>query len=139
MYLQLVRESFNNKATEGKLFVNGEFQCYTLEDMDRFLEEGGEKVYGLTAVPRGVYPVELTYSNRFKIILPLIKDVPGFSGVRIHIGNSSKDTEGCILVGHSNRSDTDDFVEQSRVAMNALMVLLREATNRGEQITLEIV
>ena len=87
MYLQLIRETFTDKSTEGRLFVNGTFQCYTLEDTDRKLEDGGVKEYGITAIPRGVYDMELTMSNRFKVILPLIKDVPGFTGVRIHKGN----------------------------------------------------
>jgi hypothetical protein len=72
MHLQLVRESFTDKATEGKLFVNGQFECYTLEDQDKFLESGGLKIVGDTCIPRGTYEVKLTMSNRFRKTLPLL-------------------------------------------------------------------
>lgn len=69
MYLQLVRPPVSaNKATEGKMWLSGTFECFTLEDQDRELEKGGEKVYGETAIPRGRYDIDLTYSNRFKRI-----------------------------------------------------------------------
>ncbi len=135
MYLQLVRESFTDKATKGKLFVNGEFECYTLEDKDRSLEDGGEKVYGETAIPRGIYTVQLTYSNRFKTILPLLLDVPQFTGIRIHKGNYSKDTDGCILVGKRNIEDNDNWIGDSKSALTALMAKLEVA----DEITLEII
>ena len=139
MYLQLVRESFTPKSTEGKLFVNGTFECYTLEDKDRFLEEGNEKVYGETAIPRGKYTITLTHSNRFGRLLPLLHSVEGFTGVRIHSGNSPEDTEGCILVGTQNNSETDDWIGSSKVAMRALMTKLMDAQQREEIITIEIV
>ena len=137
--MQLVREGFGEKSTEGKLFVNGTFECYTLEDKDRKLEDGGEKVYGKTAIPRGKYNVITSYSNRFKKILPLIEDVPGFTGVRIHPGNTSEDTEGCILVGQNNDSDTDDFIGSSRLAFVVLRDKLLQALMSDEEVTLEIV
>lgn len=139
MYLQLVREGFTDKATEGKLFVNGAFKCYTLEDFDRRLEDGGEKVYAETAIPRGTYNVVLSMSPRFKKVLPLLENVPGFTGIRIHTGNKSADTEGCILVGSSNASNTDDWIGGSVAAMKPLMSKLEAAAERGEEITIEIV
>lgn len=139
MYLQLVRESFTNNSTEGKLFVNGEFECYTLEDKDRFLEEGNEKVYGESAIPRGKYTITLTHSNRFNKLLPLLNAVDGFEGVRIHSGNKPEDTEGCILVGSVNSSETDDWIGSSKVAMRGLMGKLIDAQQREEIITIEIV
>lgn len=139
MYIQVVREDFGEKATEGKLFINGRFECYTLEDKDRGLEKGGKKVYGETAIPRGAYELKLTHSNRFNKILPLLENVPGFTGIRIHAGNFSKDTEGCILVGTSNSKEGDDYIGSSREAMNALMHKLLEATTRDEEITVEVV
>ena len=136
MYLQLIREHLSDKSTEGKLYLNGEFECYTLEDKDRHLEDGeNEKVYGKTAIPRGEYEIDLTMSNRFQKILPLLKDVPGFTGVRIHPGNTSEDTEGCILVGQTATKDDDDFIGKSRLAFDALMAKLETA----ERITIEIV
>lgn len=139
MELKLIRESFTNKATEGKLYINGELECYTLEDKDRSLEDGGEKVYGETAIPRGIYTVQLTYSNRFKTILPLLLDVPQFTGIRIHKGNYSKDTDGCILVGAVNTNDKDDFIGSSKVAFDKLFSKMKEAEAIDEKITIEIV
>lgn len=139
MYMQLVRESFTDNATEGKLFVNGTFECYTLEDKDRKLEEEGEKVYGKTAIPRGKYDISITFSNHFHKDLPLLADVPQFEGVRLHSGNSSKDTEGCILVGAVNHNDRDDFIGQSKAAFKPLMGKIEEALKNDEQVTIEIV
>lgn len=139
MYIQLVRENIGEKATEGKIFLNGTFECYTLEDKDRKLEDGGEKVYGKTAIPRGTYDIVVTMSNRFGRKLPLLKDVPGFTGVRIHPGNSSKDTEGCILVGAMNANEDDDFIGQSRLAFDKLYDRIASALDDGEEVTIEIV
>ena len=89
MYLQLVREAFTEDATEGKLYVNGTFECYTLEDTDRKLEgtDGSAKQYGKTAIPRGVYNMKLSMSYRFKQVMPELMNVPFFEGIRIHKGN----------------------------------------------------
>ena len=138
MHLQLVRESFTDKATEGKLFVNGQFECYTLEDQDKFLESGGLKIVGDTCIPRGTYEVKLTMSNRFRKTLPLLLDVPQFSGIRIHSGNNHHNTEGCILVGRQNIDDDDDWIGDSRNALKSLMEKL-EALENGEEVTIEIV
>ena len=59
----------------------------------------GQKIAGKTAIPSGMYRVKKTFSPRFKKILPEILEVEGFSGVRIHAGNTAKDTEGCLLLG----------------------------------------
>jgi len=134
MNLVLTRFDFQAKCTIGKLDV-GPLHCYTLEDVDRHLEDGGEKVYGQTAIPRGLYKVIVTFSNRFNRELPLLVDVPGYEGVRIHPGNTDADTEGCILVG---RSYGNDFVGNSRGTFNALFDQLDAAYQRGEEITIEV-
>lgn len=139
MYLQLVRENMSELATEGKIFVNGTFECYSLEDTDRQLENGGEKIYGKTAIPRGIYDMDITYSNRFKQDMPLILDVPQFNGIRIHKGNTSLDTDGCILVGVSNEKKDDNFIGKSKIAYDILFLKLVEAKERGEKLTIEIV
>lgn len=139
MLLQLVRENMSELATEGKLFINGVFECFTLEDTDRQIENGGKKVYGQTAIPRGVYDMDITYSNRFKQDMPIILNVPQFEGIRIHKGNTSLDTDGCILVGIENKKDNDDFISGSKIAYDRLFLKLVEAKERGEKLTIEIV
>lgn len=104
--------------TIGRLFVNGEYFCDTLEDKNRGLHNGMTeeeiktiKVYGQTAIPYGLYNINMnTVSPKFKSrswakpykgIVPRLEDVKGFEGVLIHPGNSDKDTYGCILVGEN--------------------------------------
>ena len=137
MHIELKRENFTHRSTEGSLYVEGTFQCYTLEDRDRFLEVTGEhmKVSGLTCVPRGDYKLVLSQSNKFKVTLPEILEVPYFTGIRIHSGNYPEDTEGCILVGSNNTNSLDDFIGSSKVALNALMEVLSQA---DEEITITI-
>lgn len=83
-----------------------------------------QKIAGQTAIPAGTYKVIIDMSNRFKRLLPLLIDVPNFTGVRIHPGNTDKDTDGCILVG---TSQSPDFVGNSRVAFEALFTKMRSA------------
>lgn len=125
-----------DKATIGRLSINGVFQCLTLEDVDRRLENGGEKIPCQTAIPRGRYRVIIDYSAHFNKSLPHVMDVPGFVGVRIHPGNTDKDTEGCILVG--DQQINDDFISNSRLAFDRLFEILTEALAHGEDIVLEI-
>lgn len=139
MNIKLVRNTQSVGFTEGKLYINGIFECYTVEDADRSLEAGGVKIQNKTAIPKGVYEVVLSMSPRFKKVLPEILNVSGFSGVRIHSGNSSKDTEGCIILGAVNSSTDDDWVGSSKVAMDRFMPKLRKAIKLKENITLEIV
>ena len=106
---RLVREEFTTESTVGKLYFrlsdrdSWTWLCWTLEDVVR--EIPGQpvaawKVKRETAIPRGTYPIRVTRSNRFGVDLPLLLDVPGFDGIRIHGGNTAADTEGCILVAH---------------------------------------
>lgn len=101
MLVELIRD--NDPAERhnfGKLFVDSEYFGETLEDKDRHLETGGEKVDGDTAIPRGRYRLTLTPSKRWNgKLMPLVCDVPGFDGVRIHGGNTEHDTLGCPLLG----------------------------------------
>jgi hypothetical protein len=96
MKLTLKRNFKGADYTIGKLYIDGHYFCDTLEDTVR---PNGEKIAGKTAIPAGDYKVIKSYSPRFKKILPEILDVPGFSGVRIHAGNTAKDTDGCLLLG----------------------------------------
>lgn len=156
MLLTLVRDiaGSTKEYTIGELFVNEEATlskttkvCDTLEDTFRLLPKVclntpkgigcncKEKVYGKTCIPYGTYTVRLSYSNRFKRILPEVLNVPHFLGIRLHSGNSSKDTEGCILVGTKSKGD---WVTASRVAFNKLYKLLQTAEKNKEEITITI-
>lgn len=134
MELTLNRIFLGSSATIGELLINDKHLCDTIEDRVR---PEGEKVYGKTAIPEGTYEVKLTHSPRFKKILPEILNVPNFSGIRIHTGNSSKDTEGCIIVGTWD-GEKEDWVGSSKIAFDELMTLLEEATNNKEKITITV-
>ena len=106
--LRLKRIYKGLKYTIGKLFIDDEYFCDTIEDTDRGLKSSmsveyikKKKVYAKTAIPTGTYKIEMTYSNKFKRILPLLVDVKGFSGIRIHRGNTEIDSSGCIIVGEN--------------------------------------
>lgn len=111
----------------GKLSINGRYICDTLEDTDRGLTQdmtksqiASVKIKGKTAIPIGTYKVNITYSPRFRKKLPILLDVPGFEGIRIHAGNTPEDTEGCILCGKNtevgkvlnSRRWTDEVIKQ---------------------------
>jgi hypothetical protein len=85
------------------------------------------KVYGETAIPSGIYPITLTYSPKYKKNMPLINNVKGYSGIRIHSGNTHKDTEGCLLVGKNKEVGK---VLYSRVTYNALYNILAKTKER---------
>lgn len=111
------------KSTIGELFIDGKFECYTLEDIEREV-----KIKSETAIAKGKYKVIINKSNRFKRLLPLLLNVPNFEGVRIHPGNSNHDTEGCILVG---KTKSVDYIGSSRLAFDKLfkkMQLAKEIT-----------
>lgn len=132
----LSRKWHTGKSTIGELFVNGNWrrECYILEDHDR-LSKNKEKVYGETAIPKGNYIIDITYSRRFKRKLPILRDVPGFRGIRIHAGNTARDTEGCLLPGTTKRSN---FVGSSKRAFNKLFKQLEKAKKDGKKITLRV-
>lgn len=128
MKLQLIRNRSSNQSTIGRLLIDGEFQCWTLEDVVR-----PAKIAGKTAIPAGTYKVIITESNRFKRRLPLLVDVPEFAGIRIHPGNCAADTEGCILVG---TSVSQDWIGGSRNAFNELFAILDKAGSEPMEITI---
>ena len=134
MELQVKRIAKRDTYTIGRLYIDGERFCDTLEDRMRDLSKEA-KVKGRTAIPTGRYRLVLTYSPRFKRILPLLVDVPFFSGVRIHRGNTAKDTEGCILVGFNREVGK---VLESAVTEQKLMAVLQNAANKGEQIYITV-
>lgn len=96
MNLLLKRIALKPEYTIGKLYIDGQYFCDTLEDTVR-----EKKIAGKTAIPEGTYQVIVNRSPKFKRDLPLLLDVPNFEGIRIHRGNTVKDTSGCILVGEN--------------------------------------
>jgi hypothetical protein len=111
MELILIRKHFGEKYTIGRLFLNQVHLCDTLEDKVRdlhdinhdgdFDDEGEGKIYGKTAIPCGRYKIIVNESRKLKRRLPLLLNVPGFEGIRIHGGRNETHTEGCILVGEN--------------------------------------
>lgn len=83
----------------GKVYVNGNYFCDSIEDNVRDLKSAKDKVYSKTAIPQGSYNVIWDYSERFKKTMPHILEVPYFEGVRIHSGNTAEDSAGCIILG----------------------------------------
>lgn len=108
MKLELKRIARREGYTIGRLYIDGEYFCDTLEDKVRDLTKEA-KVYGKTAIPEGTYEVTLRVkSPRFSQkrqydfcggYLPRLLNVENFQGVLIHCGNTAADTDGCILVG----------------------------------------
>jgi hypothetical protein len=134
MEMRLLRRGYTPTSTEGELLIDGRFECYTLEDTVR----EGPKVYGQTAIPAGRYKVTVTHSPRFQRRLPLLHNVPNFTGIRIHVGNRPAETEGCILVGADRTTLTDAWIGRSKVAFDALLPKLEAAQARGEPMWITV-
>ncbi len=132
----VVRIEGGENFTPGVLHLDGGHYCYTCEDEDRFLENGvTEKVYGRTAIPRGRYRLTITWSERFKRFLPLVNDVPDFTGVRFHGGNRAEHSHGCVLGG---QIPTADGVASCAPVVDGLCALLRDADALDEPVWLEV-
>ena len=132
MKIKVERNWLLGETTVGKIYVDGKFLGYTLEDRIR-----ANKVKGETAIPYGLYEVDITYSPHFGKQMPLIKNVPNFEGIRMHTGQSYEDTEGCLLVGKGFNSKTKKLIN-STGAFNELFAKLKKAKARGEKITIDI-
>jgi hypothetical protein len=120
MEMRLSRRWYTDLSTIGLLDF-GDFCCLTLEDRAR---AAGVKIPGETAIPVGRYKVIVNQSVRFGRLMPLLLDVPMFTGIRIHSGNSATNTEGCILVGSSPGMD---WIFRSREAFGKLFPLIEAA------------
>lgn len=121
----------NETYAIGRLYVDGKYFCDTLEDCIR----SGKKIAHVTAIPRGSYEIQWTYSNRFKRFMPLLCNVPNFSGIRIHAGNTSADTDGCILVG---KNDVVGKVILSRLFTWKLYALIKKAIDKKERVVITL-
>lgn len=131
MNLLVHRRPSVDGVTLGELFVDGVRECWTLEDQVR-----DSKIAHETAIPAGTYQVLITRSRRFQRMLPILLAVPGFEGVRIHPGNTTADTSGCLLVG---QSVDGAILHQSKTALEHLQPQIALAIAQGEPvwITLE--
>lgn len=143
MKILVKRIAKKNTYTIGKMYLNNEYFCDTLEDKDRGLKQASSvssihkiKVPNQTAIPTGTYEVVINKSPKFGRVLPRVLNVPGFDGILIHRGNTDKDTSGCILVGENK---VVGKVINSTTYENKLVSILSEALSAGERITLEIV
>ena len=142
MEIEIKRLWKKSNYTIGKVYIDGKYFSESLEDKDRGLtstmpleEIKNKKVYGKTAIPSGLYTILYTYSPKYKRLMPLVDGVKGFSGIRIHSGNTPEDSLGCILLGKNTKVG---MVTESRVTCNSFYKLIEEAIKKGEKITLEI-
>ena len=140
LQLKLLRDTFTPVHTLGKLLVNGVMAWWTVEDTVRedpipATPENEAKVQDKTAIPEGEYTVKLSYSNRFKKVLPEVLDVPGFTGIRIHAGNTAADTSGCIIIGNKR---WEKGVWDSRAAMRKLQHMIEMAESTGVSVLLTV-
>jgi len=129
------RYEFGETYAHGEVFIEHDVErehvCFSLEDMDRKLEEGGIKVYGMTAIPLGTYRLTTDRSKRFGVDMMHLLNVPQFSGIRIHAGNDSEDTDGCPLAGLS--MPMGDWISDSRAAVERIFRRVQKALADGEE------
>ena len=148
MELKLVRIAKKKGYTIGRLYCLGEREeeglqpfCDTLEPPRRNLLNEGKwdkrlKVKGMTAIPEGRYLMRFTYSPKFGKRLFQLMDVPLFDGIRIHSGNSVKDTQGCILVGNNTKVGR---LENSRAVLFKLDMRLKGFQGPNDLVFITIV
>lgn len=136
--LHLVRTQAGEHATLGQLFIDGQYKWFCLEDRWRPNEI---KIPGETCIPAGTYQVIINRSVRFGKMLPLLLNVPGFEGVRIHPGNTDKDTAGCILVGGSCQPNALPVprIGDSAVACADVQQKIAMALAAGNKVWIEII
>lgn len=143
MELQLKREIFTDESTIGTLTIDGKFECFILEDKDRGLNDTltleqilKVKVYGKTCIPYGRYEVDWTMSARFKVMMPILLNVKGWSGIRIHSGNTEIHSLGCLLCGTRKKNN---MVTESTLATRNLYAKIEAAKKQGQRIYITIV
>ena len=131
-----IREQIADEYSTG---YEDHYFCDTLEPTWRDYEHGAHKIKGRSAIPEGRYAVVISWSPKFKQWLPILLGGPEFNkqwqGIRIHAGNTAKDTEGCILVG---KNKLVGQVVDSRIWLHRLKQKIVEAKDRGEAVWLTI-
>ena len=133
----VIRPDKGEAFTPGRMYVNGLHFGYTCEDEDRFLETVGirEKKHGRTAISRGTFPLEVTFSNRFQRELPYVAGVLGFEGIRIHGGNRAEDSLGCILLGQVR---TATGIAQCANTVQRLIAMIKACEDKRELSWIEV-
>lgn len=140
MKLTLKRIALRPTYTIGKLYIDDVYFCDTIEDTVRDLNKNGKfdngekKIHSKTAIPYGTYEIKWTYSPRFKKYTPQLMNVPSFEGIRIHAGNTSADTEGCLILGKNKQVGK---VLNSRATINKFYQIIKNACSNGK-VTIEI-
>ena len=140
MKLTLKRIALRQTYTIGKLYIDDAYFCDTLEDTVRDTNKSGKfdngekKIKGKTAIPYGTYEIKWTYSPRFKKYTPQLMNVPSFEGIRIHSGNSSDHTEGCLLLGENKKVG---MVLNSKATIAKFCPIIKDACAKGK-VTIEI-
>lgn len=147
MEIEVFRQWKGENSTLSTISVNGVRLGYVLEDVDRELKQDmllsdilKTKIHGRTAIPEGRYQVIITYSNRFKKLLPILINVPGFAGIRIHPGNTHQDTDGCLLPGTTKNKVGNEYqVFNSRVLHNEILLKIQKALEEQEKVWINII
>lgn len=142
MEIRVKRIARKDGYTIGRMSLNEEYFCDTLEDTDRGLNSAmsvdeilSKKRKGITAIPTGEYDVILTFSPKFKRVLPLLLNVKGYEYIRIHHGNFPSSTDGCLLVGENKIKGQ---IVNSRATLEKLMSVLLECEKKKEKVTITI-
>lgn len=132
MIIEVFRFDSGSDDTLGKMYIDGVFHCYTLEDEYREV-----KVKGETRIPAGTYKVGLVNSPKFGHDMLLIENVPNFSGILIHPGNTEDQTSGCLLVGKRIGSlNHKRAVLDSKMAYKEIYPIIAGAIKEGQEVTI---
>lgn len=142
MRVTLRRIAFKDKYTIGKVYINNKYFSDAIEDKDRGLYDYMDEEYILekkikheTAIPYGMYKLMWTYSPKYKRMMSEIIDVKGFSGIRIHSGNTEDDTSGCVILGFNKKVGK---VLDSRKTCKKFDAIIEECYKKQEPMTFEI-
>ena len=146
MIIDLIRTQFGSDATNGMIFLDGVFECFSLED-----EYREQKIRGETCIPEGSYEVVLRkeggfhqrYSSRYSFHKGMlwVKSVPNFEWILFHLGNTDENTAGCILVGDTQQDldvSKDVFIGSSGNAYKKFYPKVAEVLENGEEVTLNV-
>lgn len=135
MKLTLIRFASNLNDTLGLLFIDDKFAGFTLEDEYREVKVAGE-----TRIPAGEYNIKYTYSPKYGKLMLEVMNVPNFTGIRIHPGNTEADTSGCLLIGNfcNYNPSGDSWIGESKIAYERVSALIIHALGKGESVVITI-